>query len=163
MRFFLSPYDLLYHVCVFCMTKHSLNDVVKWLSPYAYCGRRLLRKARWCTGNVWNTDLDWTFPASIYLFFPFLSHATVNFFGCLGQKYIQFVPSERMKSIYAVQCRILFQKLWSVNYTQCKRWRCAEALGRHSEWRQKLPKWAYRNSLFQSQTFRVYFQFYYYN
>ena len=31
--------NLLSHFCVFCMTKHSLDDAVKCLSSYAYCGR----------------------------------------------------------------------------------------------------------------------------
>ena len=33
------------------------------------------------------------------VFLPFVIHATVNSFGCLGQRFIQFVPSARIKSI----------------------------------------------------------------
>ena len=33
------------------------------------------------------------------VFLPFVIHATVNSFGCLGQQYIQCVTAERMKSI----------------------------------------------------------------
>ena len=77
------------------MTKQSLDDAVKCLSSYAYCDRITSANSLVFRTSIWIILSRLQFTVVL----PFVIHATVNSSGCLEQQYIQFVPSERMKSI----------------------------------------------------------------